>query len=249
MSKSNGSKYSKSKPKMDVDGDDEEKKSAEPEVSISFLDVNNMELVLSDFKVKLIGRAHIEQYTQMISKNNRYDDSVKVNASKLMNCITKYYKAYRLPIYIQNVFVLEIQLIQEKKNTQMMIEDVNIFEWNEYQSKRMNLEKNQNIVQLSKHCLYQKLTTNIRAFHKQIQRKIMKRKDWKINPTILILHRIIIWLNQYHDIYDKPCTGCNQLLSYDSDQYGLLLPTIRVIHENVTKAYHIGCIPLIMPSS
>ena len=246
------SKQSKAKPvingstehKMDIDSNEEHK-------NASFLDMENIEYALKDFKIKSIGRNDIEKYIELLNKNSDNDDRVKIKSSKLINCMTRYYKAFRISIYIKNIFVMDINFVKEKKNIELKIDNINILEWNEYKIKREIIDKSQNIVQLSKHCLFQKLTSHSRIFHKQIERKILKKHrkqmndiDDNINPKIEILHGIVIWLNQYSDLYDKECSGCNQLLSYDCDQYGLLLPTIRINDNNIINAYHISCVPI-----
>eukprot|EP01084_Bolivina_argentea_P038451 71080_1 len=188
----------KDKEEMDVD---EKKEKTEQEINISpssnlsFLDINNIEFVLSKFKLKSIGRNHIEQYIEIFNENESINE---IKLSKTITCISNQSKTilFRISIYIQNLFVMEIKYIQPKNNEPFIDgNNINIFEWNEYKLKRNKTQNNQCIVELSSYCLFQKLTIHSRVFYKQIYKKINKKKDNNINSSIIILHRLIIWLS------------------------------------------------------
>ena len=234
---------------MDVDEDEQ------TESPLSFLDVNNLDTVSSSFKMKSVRRSDIDAYIELF--NEKYDainnnvNANKMRMEKAINCSSSNKSksiTFRVSVCMMDLFVMEIKYIQQRKGD-AMIDNINILEWNEYKFKRKNMQNNQCIVQLSQHCLFQKLTVNCRIFHKQINKKMRSKKNEKksnINPTIIILHRLMIWLNEYNDLYTASCDGCSTMLAFDSDQYGLLLPTIRIRDNDTICAYHIGCIPIMM---
>eukprot|EP01083_Nonionella_stella_P010488 29845_1 len=206
--------------------------------SISFLSINHMDLILSNFKMKSVHRPDIEQYIELF--NTQHSKELKL--SKTISCIGSKPKtsAFRLSIYVQNVFVMEIKC-QITANKESCVDNMNILEWNEYPLKRKQVANNQCLIEPSSHRLFQKLTIQSQIFYKQFYKKVNK-KSATINPNIISLHRLMIWLSEYKDLYTKPCDGCNQMLSIDSDRYGLLLPTLRIKERDTVCAFHAACV-------
>ena len=53
-----------------------------------------------------------------------------------------------------------------------------------------------------------------------------------------------MWLYSFEDIFESSCTGCGNMLAFDSDEYGLLLPSIRLVYnKRIACPFHVQCIP------
>lgn len=221
---------------------------------VAMLDLKQIELCLSEFTQKVSGRVEMDKYSEMFNQKAAESKDQTIRISKSISCISNKPNAtaFRICIQINRLFVVEMKYIKDR-NRDPFVEDIHILEWNEYESMRRDIPKNQFIADSSRHRLFQKLTVHSRIFQKQIRKKILRQngkllKQQKeaviINSSIVILHRMVQWVSEYRDLYEKCCSGCNQMLAYDSDQYGLLLPTLRIRSNGIVNAFHISCVPM-----
>ena len=220
----------------------------------ALLDLQQIEFCLAAFTQRVCSRVAVDRYSAMFNQKAACSRDQTIRISKSVNCAPNKPKAssFRISIQINRLFVVEIKYIKDR-NRDPAVEDICIFEWNEYESQRRDTSNNQCVAELSRHRLFQKLSVHCRIFHKQIRKKILRQNGKLlkqqndaviINSAVVILHRMVQWVSEYRDLYEKCCSGCNQMLSYDSDQYGLLLPTLRIRNNDTVDAFHISCIPM-----
>jgi hypothetical protein len=59
-------------------------------------------------------------------------------------------------------------------------------------------------------------------------------------PPCQALRQLLLWLASLNNLFNQPCKGCKELMSYDSEYHLFLPPTWRTLHQH--EPYHLRCL-------